>query len=119
MGQLAFRRVPVKAREEIGAASGRLSENSARVWEESPRSDVPVADRYPVDISPAALFASMLVGTVGMAVFGYGKKQQRLPQVVGGLTLMIFPAFVGSALWMTAIAGSVMAGVWLAVRAGY
>ncbi len=59
------------------------------------------------------------MGTVGLGVFLYGKKQARLPQVVGGLALMLFPYFVGSVAWMLAIAAALVAGIWLAVRVGY
>ncbi|GAB2878979.1 hypothetical protein GCM10027046_03510 [Uliginosibacterium flavum] len=49
--------------------------------------------------SPAELFASLLFGLIGMAVFGYGKKTANIPHVMIGLCLMGFPYFVSS-VWL-------------------
>jgi hypothetical protein len=51
-------------------------------------------------------------------VFAYGKRQQRVPQVVVGLALMGFPYLVPSVAIMGAIAGVLLIGLWLAIRFG-
>lgn len=42
-------------------------------------------------LDPAWLFLSLIPGGIGFVLFVYGKKQQRLPQLVGGLLLMVYP----------------------------
>lgn len=64
------------------------------------------------------MLASLLVSTVGLGLFIYGKKQTRVPQLVAGLAMMIYPGFVASPAWMLAICGALCGGVWFAVRAG-
>jgi hypothetical protein len=71
-----------------------------------------------MDLSHGSLIASMLVSTVGFGFFIYGKKQVRVPQLATGMTLMVFPYFVGSAALMVGIGTALVAGLWLAVRAG-
>jgi len=70
------------------------------------------------DLSGGWLLASLVVSTVGFGFFRYGKKQERLPQLVAGLAMMVYPMFVSSALWMLAIAGALVGGVYAATRAG-
>jgi hypothetical protein len=55
---------------------------------------------------------------VGFGIFIYGKKQLRIPQLVVGLALMVYPYFVASPGWMLGIGSALMLGLWLAVRAG-
>lgn len=62
--------------------------------------------------------AGFLVSAVGYGLFIYGKKQTRLPQLLAGIALMIFPGFVSSPLVMLAIGGALVGGMWAAVRAG-
>ena len=73
--------------------------------------------RVPSD--PSALFASLFIGTVGFALFMYGKKQQRVPQLAGGIALMGFPYFIDSTAWMLGIAVALLAAVWAAVKLGW
>jgi hypothetical protein len=60
----------------------------------------------------------MLVSTIGFGIFLYGKKQVRVPQLATGIALMVYPYFVGSAALMIGIGAVLVAGLWLAVRAG-
>ncbi len=71
-----------------------------------------------MNLSPGWLFLSLIVGGVGTALFIYGKKQGRLPQLISGLALMIYPYFVRSTAWSVAIAVAIIVGLWLAVRQG-
>lgn len=71
-----------------------------------------------MEFTHGSLFGSLIVSTLGFAIFVYGKKQNRLPQVVAGLALLGFPFFVSSLPWMAGIAVGVLGGLVLAVRAG-
>jgi len=61
---------------------------------------------------------SMLIGGVGFVSFAYGKKQSRLPQMLAGLTLMVFPYFVSNIWVMLGIAVAILGALFVAVRAG-
>jgi hypothetical protein len=71
-----------------------------------------------MDMDTASLVASLIVSSVGFVVFGYGKRQQRVPQIVVGLVLMAFPYFVPSVPVMAGIAAALLGGLWLAIRFG-
>jgi hypothetical protein len=66
-----------------------------------------------MDFEPSSLIASLVVSSIGFVVFAYGKRQQRVPQVVVG-----FPYLVPSVAIMGAIAGVLLIGLWLAIRFG-
>ena len=51
-----------------------------------------------MDLSPAALIASLLVSSAGFGLFLYGRKQDRIPQLLAGLVMMGCPYFVPGAL---------------------
>ena len=69
--------------------------------------------------SAESILTSIVVSAVGYVAFAYGKKQRRIPQVVVGLTLMIFPYFVTNVFAMIGIAGLLVALLFFVVRAGY
>ena len=69
-------------------------------------------------LTPGAMIASLLISTIGMGLFIYGKKQTRIPQLGAGLAMMIFPIFVASTGWMLAVGGAVLGAMWIALRMG-
>lgn len=69
-------------------------------------------------ISPTWLFFSVLIGGLGMAFFIYGKKQERIPQLMAGIALMAYPYFVSSTWLMVAIGAAILGALWLALRQG-
>lgn len=71
-----------------------------------------------MDLDAYSLIASLIISSIGFVVFGYGKKLSRLPQVLVGLLLMIFPYFVPDVLLMSGIAAVLLVGLWLSVRFG-
>ena len=71
-----------------------------------------------MNTSAAGLFLSLAIGAVGAGFFLYGRKQQRWPQMVGGILLSIYPYFVPNLWVMAAVAGILVAAVWVAVRMG-
>ena len=80
-----------------------------------------VAGRYAprMDLDANAILASFAVGGAGFVAFAYGKKQGRLPQMVVGLVMMIFPYFVPTVWLMLAIGAALLALLWVAVRLGW
>jgi hypothetical protein len=71
-----------------------------------------------MDLDGGSLIASLIVSSIGFVVFAYGKRLERLPQVIVGLVLMGFPYLVPDTLLMSAIASVLLVGLWIAVRFG-
>lgn len=55
-----------------------------------------------------ALLGSVVVGSVGLGFFMYGKRQQRIPHLVVGIVLMVFPYLVSSVSLMAIIAAGLI-----------
>jgi len=71
-----------------------------------------------MDMDPGALMASLLVGLLGSAMFIYGKKQSRLPHMLAGVILCIFPFLVTNPLAVGGIAAAIVALLAAAVHFG-
>jgi hypothetical protein len=54
-------------------------------------------------VSGSFLFASLVVGSVGLGLFVYGKRQRRAPHLAVGIVLMVYPYFVSSVPLMAGI----------------
>lgn len=72
-----------------------------------------------MDMSGPALIAGLVLSSIGLGLFLYGKKQRRAPQLGGGVLLMLLP-ILPCAVWLECALGAlVLVGVQLAVRAGW
>lgn len=71
-----------------------------------------------IDLSGPGLFLSLIIGAIGAGLFIYGRKQQRWPQLAGGILLCIYPYFVPNLWLMGGIAVALIAAVWISVRLG-
>ncbi len=71
-----------------------------------------------MDLSPANLIVSLIIGSVGFVLWRYGRRQERMPQLLAGVALMGYPYFVASIGWMIAVGVVICAGLWAAIRAG-
>ncbi len=72
-----------------------------------------------MDLDGNALIASLFVGSAGFVSFAYGKKMRRLPQMLVGLSMMIYPYFVSSVAVMLGVCAGLFGALYVAVRAGY
>ncbi len=72
-----------------------------------------------MDFSASSLFLSLFTSAIGFALFTYGRKNTRLPQIFGGIALMVYPYFVASAVMSLLVGVAICAAVWIAVRMGY
>ena len=61
----------------------------------------------------------MIPSGIGFVFFVYGKKQQRWPQMVAGLGLMVYPYLATSTLSLAIVGGVIGVALWLALRAGW
>jgi hypothetical protein len=60
----------------------------------------------------------MLIGSIGLGLFVYGKKQRRPPHLAAGILLMVYPYFVPSIAAMFLIAGALLGLLYLASYLG-
>jgi hypothetical protein len=72
-----------------------------------------------VNLDASTLIAGFVVSGVGFVLFSYGRKQGRVPHIVAGLVLMIFPYFVPGVWLMFGIGALLCALLYLATRAGF
>jgi hypothetical protein len=61
----------------------------------------------------------LVLGGVGFVLFTYGRKQQRIPQLVAGLLFMVYPMFVSGVVGLLLVGCLLGGGLWLAVRLGW
>jgi hypothetical protein len=45
-------------------------------------------------VDPTSLFTSLVIGSIGLGFFQYGRKQRRAPHLAVGILLMVYPYFV-------------------------
>jgi hypothetical protein len=72
-----------------------------------------------VNFDASTLIAGFVVSGVGFVLFSYGRKMGRVPHVVAGLVLMVFPYFVPGVWLMLGIAALLCGLLYLATRSGY
>jgi hypothetical protein len=72
-----------------------------------------------VNFDANTLIAGLVVSGVGFVLFSYGKKMGRVPHMVTGIVLIIYPYFVPGLLLNFGIAALLCALLYLATRAGY
>jgi hypothetical protein len=65
------------------------------------------------------LFVSVVISAVGAAFFVYGKKQGRVPQLIVGIAMMLYPYFITNIWVMIGIGAGLTGLVWAAVRMGW
>jgi hypothetical protein len=72
-----------------------------------------------MSIDPGWILLELAVGGAGFVLFTYGRKQERFPQLLAGLLLMVYPMFVTSSAGI--LAGAILIGValWWVVRMGW
>jgi hypothetical protein len=72
-----------------------------------------------VNLDATSLVSSLLVSSVGFVLLSYGRKMNRPPHALAGLTLLIYPYFIENAVIMFGIAAAILAALWLAARLGW
>jgi hypothetical protein len=72
-----------------------------------------------MNIDPGWLFVSLIPSGIGFVLFVYGKKQGRMPQLVAGLALSIYPYFATTVTSLVSVGVLIGLGCWYAIRAGW
>ena len=72
-----------------------------------------------MSFDPWWLLLSAMVSGMGLVLFVYGNKQERVPQLVAGLLFIVYPYFVESLLWLVVVAVVLAVGLWQVLRLGW
>ena len=72
-----------------------------------------------MDLDPTWILLSMIPSGAGFVLFMYGKKQERLPQLVVGLLMMVYPYLVSSVSSLIVIGLLLWGCLWYALRLGW
>ena len=72
-----------------------------------------------MSLEPGWIVASLIVSSVGFILLNYGRKFARVPQIVVGLAMLIYPYFVPGVLANVLAAVGLLALLWVAVRFGW
>jgi hypothetical protein len=72
----------------------------------------------PVSFDLGSLVASFFVSAVGFVLFSFGRRMQRTPQIVAGVTLLIAPYFVPGVLFTLLLLPLVAVLLWAALWYG-
>ena len=65
------------------------------------------------------LFLSLIPSGVGFVLFIYGKKQGRMPQLVVGFLLMVYPYVTNTVPTLVGVGALLGACLWYALRLGW
>jgi hypothetical protein len=72
-----------------------------------------------VDLSLNNILLGGFISLIGLALLMYGRKEVRIPHIVVGLVLIIYPYFVRSLPVEVAVAVVLVAGLAFVSRLGY
>jgi hypothetical protein len=72
-----------------------------------------------VNLSAGWIFASLIVSSIGFILLNYGRKFARIPQVVVGVLMLIYPYFVPGVLANVLVAVGLLAVLGVVVRLGW
>jgi 4-hydroxybenzoate polyprenyltransferase len=72
-----------------------------------------------MNFDPTWLFLSLIPSGVGFVLFVYGKKQGRLPHLLAGIALSIYPYLATTVTMLVSVGLLIGAGLWFAVRQGW
>lgn len=71
-----------------------------------------------MNLDGTQLLIALIVSSIGMGMFVYGKKQKRAPQLLAGILLMVLPMVISSVAWSLGATAAVIGGLYFAVGAG-
>ena len=71
-----------------------------------------------MNLDGAQLFTGLVVSSIGLGLFLYGRKQRRGPPLLAGVILMLLPLGISSVLYSLGATVAVITGLWLAIGAG-
>lgn len=72
-----------------------------------------------MEFDPTLLMLSLVPSGIGFVLFTYGRKQDRWPQLLCGLLLMVYPYFTGTVGTMVSVRIFLGAGLYFMLAVGW
>ena len=72
-----------------------------------------------MNLSTSGIVLGVFIGLIGLALLSYGRKEVRVPHMVVGVLLLVYPYFVGDWIAILAIAAALIGGLAFVSRLGY
>lgn len=72
-----------------------------------------------MQLTPGWIVASLIVSAIGFVLLHYGRKMARVPQLVVGLAMLIYPYFIPGALANALVAVGLLGVLWVVVKLGW
>jgi hypothetical protein len=72
-----------------------------------------------VSLDPAVLFLALVISSIGLGLFVYGKRQARFPQLAIGLALLVFPYFTSAPRVLVGVTSLLLLTLWWVLRLGW
>jgi hypothetical protein len=72
-----------------------------------------------MDLSMGGIVVGIFIGLIGIALISYGRKEVRVPHMVVGGILLVYPYFVGNWILIIGIAAFLLGGLAFASHQGY
>jgi hypothetical protein len=72
-----------------------------------------------VSFDPIMIMLSLVPNGIGLFLFMYGRKRERLLYILTGLILMVYPYFTNTVVQMLAAGGLIGGVFWLALQQGW
>ena len=72
-----------------------------------------------MNLSMSGIVLGIFIGLIGLALLSYGRKEVRIPHMVVGLLLLVYPYFVGNWIAVLVIAAALLGGLVFVSRLGY
>ena len=72
-----------------------------------------------MSFDPTILLLSLVPSGIGFVLFVYGKKQQRLPHLLAGIAMMVYPYFTTTVMSMLGVGAILCGALYFAVSNGW
>ena len=72
-----------------------------------------------VNLDLNTILVGGFIGLIGLAILGYGRKEVRIPHMVVGVILLVYPYFVPNWIVTLVIAAALVGGLAFVSRLGY
>ena len=76
-------------------------------------------DPIAMSLDPTFLFLSFITGGIGFVLLVYGKKQQRLPQLVAGVVFLVYPYFLSTPVAVVGVGIALGLALWWVIKLGW
>ena len=72
-----------------------------------------------MSFDPAFLLLSLVSSGTGFVLFRYGRKEERVIFVIGGILRRLYPYVVSTVTWLVLVGALIGAAVWFATTLGW